>query len=79
LVGGNPFGYSQKGTPNIFGALLDVKKYGLNLREEQFFIRLSSNKTMAELEKMPEFRQVAAALEEIGLTLDAQSEAAKIL
>lgn len=70
LVGGEPFSYDQKGTPNIFGALLDVKKYGLNLREEQFFVRLSSNKTMDDLEEMPKFREIAASLEAIGLLVE---------
>ena len=69
LVGGTPFGYSQKGAPNIFGALLDIKKYGLNLRQEQFFIRLSSNKTIKELETMPQFKKITAALNYLGLTI----------
>ena len=69
LVGGVPFCYSQKGTHNIFGALLDIKKYGINLRQEQFFIRLSSNKSIEELESTPQFQEIAAALHRIGLTM----------
>ena len=69
LVGGSPFGYSQEGAHNIFGALLDIKKYGLNLRQEQFFIRLSSNKTIQQLESMPEFNKITAALNHLGLTI----------
>lgn len=69
LVGGEPFSYSQKGTPNIFGALLDIKKYGMNLREEQFFIRLSSNKTINELEKMSGFKEISASLHRLGLLI----------
>jgi hypothetical protein len=70
LVGGTPFSYDQKGTPNIFGALLDIQRYGLNLREEQYFIRLSSNKTIEELEAQPGFARIARSLQGIGLILD---------
>lgn len=69
LVGGEPFGYNQEGTPNILAALLDVKEYGLNLREEQFFIRLSSNKKIDELEQTPGFEEISASLHKIGLLL----------
>ena len=67
LVGGRAFGYEQQGTHNIFGALLDIKHHGLNLREEQFFIRLSSNKTINELRQMPGFDAILDGLLEIGL------------
>ncbi|MGZ0708471.1 exosortase-associated EpsI family protein [Coraliomargarita sp. W4R53] len=67
LVGGEPFSYDQKGTPNILGALLDVKEYGLNLREEQFFIRLSSNKTLDQLKRTGGFEAIVQSLVEIGL------------
>ena len=69
LVGGEPFGYKQEGAPNILGALSDVKEYGINLRQEQFFIRLSSNRTIEELEKTPGFKEISASLHKIGLTL----------
>ncbi|MDQ8206554.1 exosortase-associated EpsI family protein [Coraliomargarita sp. SDUM461003] len=71
LVGGEPFSYSQKGTPNILGALMDVKEYGLNLRQEQFFIRLSSNKTMDQLKQMEGFNEIIQSLVEIGLEEEA--------
>ena len=54
------------------GALLDIKKYGLNLRQEQFFIRLSSNKTIQELESMPQFKKITAALNQLGLPFRSQ-------
>ncbi len=67
LVGGEAFGYEQEGGHNIFAALLDIKKYGLNLRNEQFFIRLSNNKKIEELKKVGGFNQILDSLNEIGL------------
>jgi hypothetical protein len=68
LVGGEAFSYDQKGTPNIFGALLDIKTYGLKLRQEQFFIRLSSNRTIDELKEVEGFEAILDSLSEIGLS-----------
>ncbi|MEO0510107.1 MAG: exosortase-associated EpsI family protein [Verrucomicrobiota bacterium] len=67
LVGGVAFGYDQKGGHNIFGALIDIQKHGLNLRQEQFFIRLSSNKMIEELKGMEGFQTLLDGLAEIGL------------
>ena len=67
LVGGVPYGYDQEGVPNIFGALIDIKHHGLNLRQEQFFIRLSSNRPLSELKATPGFDQILNSLSEIGL------------
>ena len=67
LVGGEAFGYEQEGGHNIFAALLDITKHGLNLRDEQFFIRLSSNKKLDELKKIEGYKQILDSLHEIGL------------
>lgn len=67
LVGGEAFGYKQQGGHNILAALIDVKNYGLNLRQEQFFIRLSSNQTIEELKKMDGFMEILGSLEKINL------------
>ena len=67
LVGGEAFGYKQEGGHNIFAALLDIKNHGLNLRDEQFFIRLSSNKKIEELKEIEGFNQILDSLNEIGL------------
>lgn len=67
LVGGQAMTYEQKGMPNIFGALVDIQQHGLNLRQEQFFIRLSSNCDLDTLKQQPEFRQILNGLENIGL------------
>ena len=68
MVGGKAFGYEQEGVPNIFGALLDIKHHGLNLRQEQFFIRLSSNKSLDNLKNTHGFDQILDSLTAIGLT-----------
>lgn len=67
LVGGEAFGYEQQGTPNIFAALIDIQEHGLNLREEQFFIRLSSNQPLDELKQMAGFDAILDGLAAIGL------------
>ena len=71
LVGGSAFGYEQQGGHNIFGALLDIKHHGLDLRQEQFFIRLSSNKSLEELNKIPGFSTILDGLSAIGLAAKA--------
>jgi hypothetical protein len=68
LVGGTAFGYEQQGGHNIFGALLDIKHHGLNLRQEQFFIRLSSNKSLEQLKEIAGFSQILDSLSNIGLS-----------
>ena len=68
LVGGQSFGYTQEGTPNIFASLIDVKHHGLNLRQEQFFIRLSSNKDLETLKATPGFDRILDSLKELGLS-----------
>jgi hypothetical protein len=65
LIGGQAFSYKQEGVPNIFGALIDLKEYGLNLRQEQFFIRLSSNEDLASLRKIAGFNEILDSLAEI--------------
>ncbi|WP_269526916.1 exosortase-associated EpsI family protein [Coraliomargarita parva] len=70
LVGGSSFGYKQEGMPNIFGALIDIKSHGLNLRQEQFFIRLSSNKSLEELKATPGFNEILKSLAPLGLAAD---------
>lgn len=67
LVGGQAFSYQQKGAPNIFGALIDIQHHGLNLRQEQFFIRLSSNRTLDTLKQMDGFNRILDGLITIGL------------
>ena len=67
LVGNEAYGYKQQGVPNIFAALIDVRHHGLNLRKEQFFIRLSSNKTIDQLKQMQGFAKILDSLARLGL------------
>ena len=67
LVGNEAYAYKQKGVPNVFGALIDIRHHGLNLRKEQFFIRLSSNKTIDQLKKIEGFSAILDSLVDIGL------------
>ena len=67
LVGGQAFSYMQEGAPNILGALIDIKHHGLNLRQEQFFIRLSSNEPLEALRKKAGFSKILDSLSAIGL------------
>jgi hypothetical protein len=67
-VGDEPFSYQQKEIPNIFGALIDIQKYGLNLRQEQFFIRLSSNRRVEYLSLIPGFDSIIQGLAKLNLS-----------
>lgn len=67
LVGGEPFGYAQKEIPNIFGALIDIQKYGLNLKQEQFFIRISSNENLETLQSTEGFDSIISGLSQLSL------------
>lgn len=67
LVGGEAYGYEQKGNANIFGSILDIKRHGLNLRKEQFFIRLSSNEDLETLKQTPGFNKILESLAELQL------------
>lgn len=67
LVGGRSYSYKQHGQHNIWGSLTDIKEHGLNLREEQFFIRFSSNKPLEELNKHPEVHTILDAMHSLGM------------
>jgi hypothetical protein len=74
LVGGQAYGYKQHGVPNIFAALIDIKYHGLNLRKEQLFIRLSSNKTIDQLKQIDGFSEILDSLAKIGLATAVDSQ-----
>lgn len=67
LVGNQAYAYKQQGVPNVFSALIDVRNHGLNLRKEQFFIRLSSNKTIDQLKQIDGFSEILDSLANLGL------------
>ena len=45
----------------------DLKKYGLNQRREQMFIRITANKSFGELFKDPNFLRLLEALKPLGI------------
>jgi len=67
LVGNEAYGYKQQGVPNVFASLIDIRHHGLNLRKEQFFIRLSSNQPLDALQQMEGFAEILDSLAELGL------------
>lgn len=67
IVGGRSHTYKQMGTPNIFGAINDIQKHGLNLRKEQFFVRLSSNENIDVLKKEPLFEALLKGLAQLDM------------
>ena len=67
LIGGKAFSYKQKGRSYAFNALVDIKSHGLNLRQEQFFIRLSSNRSLEDLRQQNGFDQILNALLKLGI------------
>lgn len=67
LVGGKAYSYKQQGGHNIFSSLIDIRNHGLNLRKEQFFVRLSSNKDLAELKSSAAYNEILGALLKLGL------------
>ena len=62
IVGGRAYSYKQTKVPNIFSALIDIKNFGLNLRKEQFFVRISSNKDFETLKSTEAMDQILKAL-----------------
>lgn len=71
LIGGKANSYKQKGHGYYLNALRDIQKHGLNQRKEQFFIRLSANKDLEELEKQPDFEKLMEALLLLGIQKEA--------
>lgn len=67
LIGGNVYSFNQHNSHNIWGSLLDIKKHGLDLRKEQFFVRFSSNKALTELEELEGMHKILQALAHVGL------------
>jgi hypothetical protein len=72
LVGGEPVNYDIYGWENGFAGRMqrwpytwdDIRKYGLDQRKEQLFIRVSMNVPLAELWKDPDFAQLLGQLSE---------------
>lgn len=62
LVGGKSKSYGTGAKPPWYASITDLFSKGLNQREEQFFIRLSSNVPMSELQSGPTLPAVLSHL-----------------
>ena len=62
LLDGQPLDYTRYGTGKTVGYLLDNISHYWRGTGEQYFLRISSNTPMAELEKEPAFQTVLASL-----------------
>ncbi|MFT4901630.1 MAG: hypothetical protein ACI81V_000904 [Lentimonas sp.] len=69
LVGGFAQNYVQTKVPNIFSAWIDIKDHGLSLRKEQFFVRLSSNRSLKALKSEKEFHEILDSMLQLGMHL----------
>jgi hypothetical protein len=75
LVGGRVHGYEQYGWRNglagvrdrLPNLLRDLRRYGLNLAQEQIFLRISSNVPLSRLQADPDFARLLLALEPLGI------------
>ncbi len=78
IVGNAVYNYAQTGwdtdwRSRLSRALLfvnDIESHGLNLRQEQFFVRISSNRPIDDIWGEPAFQEILRSLSVIGLTRD---------
>jgi len=84
LLGGTPNKYikhmlwTSSGVDSIkrqFYFIFNMYQMGLNLGQDQLFVRISSNKPFAELERSGELREILDHLEALGLERPAESPA----
>ncbi len=73
LVGDRVYGYEQQDSHNRFATLQDMWNFGLNQRQEQFFIRISSNRPFSEIWDDPGFSQLMADIAALGLKFDGEN------
>lgn len=68
LVGGEPYAYGPEQSDMVAMApLLDLRRFGLNQRQEQFFIRVACNTTLDRVWQDPSLARLVHALEGLGL------------
>ena len=80
LVNGEPNRYAEQQTGWRTGfagrierlplALEDIRKYGLNMKREQLFVRLSANKPVDALLADPDFAELLTHLDSLGIFKD---------
>lgn len=67
LVGSRVHTYEQQGMHSLTAAFQDIAQYGLNQRQEQFFIRISSNRPFEEIWHNAGFSQLMKDIAALGL------------
>jgi hypothetical protein len=67
LVGGESYGFDQLGGHNVWGVFHDYKRFGLQQRREQFFVRISANRPLEEIWYDPGFQQILAPVSRLGV------------
>jgi len=67
LVGGRPYSYEQEGMHSLTAPFKDLATFGLAQRREQLFVRLASNVPFEQLRSDAGYREMLAALAELGL------------
>ena len=67
LAGDELVDYSSAGSPPWWAALSDLKRYGLEQRRSQYFVRLATNGRWQDLEKDPGYRELLRGLANVGL------------
>lgn len=63
LVGGQTYAYEQSGLHDIWAPLRDLQAFGLNQKQEQFFIRLSASDPWERIWTDPGVRELIGSLE----------------
>ena len=68
LVGGRAYSYGpDEAAATIFATFTDLRTFGLNQRQEQFFIRLASNKPLENVWSNRAFHPLLASIEGLGV------------
>jgi len=78
IVGSRIHTYEQQGMHSLTAAFQDIRQYGLNQRQEQFFIRISSNRPFEEIWDDPGFVQLMKDVAALGLTQAEPDEVASL-
>ncbi|MEX2381675.1 MAG: exosortase-associated EpsI family protein [Opitutales bacterium] len=69
IVGSRIHTYEQQGMHSLTAAWQDIFRYGLNQRQEQYFIRISSNRPFDEFWDNDGFRQLMEDVAGLGLMI----------
>ena len=74
IVGDRLHTYEQQGLHSMTAAFTDTFQYGLNQRQEQFFIRISSNRPFEDIWNDSGFQQLMSEVAALGLVANPEPE-----